>query len=302
MTGLGRTAPLAVSLLLLVAPPAVAQPVVPVEGFADLADLTLGAPVVLRATILKAEPLSRKEAPDVAAGRVRMLVDAQVQSVLLSREVVPARIRYLWEGPLDARGKAPKVKVPRLEAAKLESPKVKRSKLRTPKLKGANVLLFLRRVPGREGQYQLASANGQIAWTARAEGHIRRVLTDVRSPDLRDLRITGIGNAFHVRGSIPGEAESQIFLTTASGRPVSLVVLSRPGQAKSFSVALGDVIDDAAASVPRDTLMWYHLACALPADVPAAAVADLGEEDRRAVAVDYAFVRESLGACERRLR
>lgn len=266
----------ALALAIAPVPGALAQPS-PVEGFADLADLTLAAPVVLRATVLKAEKLNRKEAPDVAPGRVRMLMDAQVQGVLTSREVVPARIRYLWEGPLDARGKA-------------------------PKLKGADVLLFLQRVSGREGQYQLTSPNGQIAWTARADAGIRRVLTDSRSPELRDLRITGIGNAFHVRGSIPGEAESQIFLNTASGRPVSLVVLSRPGEAKRFSVALSDVIDDAAAAVPRDTLMWYRLACALPPAVPPTAVDELSEEDRRAVAVDYGFVRESLGACSRSLR
>jgi hypothetical protein len=266
----------ALALVLGPVPGALAQPA-PVEGFADLADLTLAAPVVLRATILKAEKLNRKEAPDVPPGRVRMLMDAQVQGVLTSREVVPARIRYLWEGPLDARGKA-------------------------PKLKGADVLLFLQRVPGREGQYQLTSPNGQVAWTARADAGIRRVLTDSRSPELRDLRITGIGNAFHVRGSIPGEAESQIFLNTASGRPVSLVVLSRPGEAKRFSVALSDVIDDAAAAVPRDTLMWYRLACALPPTVPPTAVDELSEEDRQAVAVDYGFVRESLGPCSRSLR
>jgi hypothetical protein len=252
-----------------------AQPAA-VEGFADVADLAIGSPVVLRATILKAERLSRKEAPDVVPGRVRMLIEAQVQGVLTAREPVPARIEYLWEGPLDARGKP-------------------------PKLKGVPVLLFLQR-SGREGQYQLTSRNGQIAWTARAEAHARRVLTDMRSPEVRDLRITGIGNAFHVRGSIPGEAESQIFLTTASGRPVSLVVLSRPGQAKSFSVALSDVIDDAASSVPRDTLMWYRLACALPAAVPASAMSEVSAEDREAVAADYAFVRNSLGACARTLR
>lgn len=255
---------------------AAAQPAT-VEGFADIADLTIGAPIVLRANILKAEKLNKKEAPDVPAGRVRMLIDAQVQGVLTSREVVPARIQYLWEGALDAKGKP-------------------------PKLKGLPVLLFLQRAPGREGQYQLTSRNGQIAWTARSEAAARRVLTDSRSAEVRDLRITGVGNAFHVRGSIPGEAESQIFITTASGRPVSLVVLSRPGQAKSFSVALSDVIDDAAATVPRDTLMWYRLACSLPAALPAASVAELEPADRQAVAADYAFVRNSLGACGRTLR
>jgi hypothetical protein len=265
----------ALALMPLSAPAAQAQPAA-VEGFADVADLAIGSPVVLRATILKAERLSRKEAPDVVPGRVRMLIEAQVQGVLTAREPVPARIEYLWEGPLDARGKP-------------------------PKLKGVPVLLFLQR-SGREGQYQLTSRNGQIAWTARAEAHARRVLTDMRSPEVRDLRITGIGNAFHVRGSIPGEAESQIFLTTASGRPVSLVVLSRPGQAKSFSVALSDVIDDAATSVPRDTLMWYHLACQLPRSLPAASVDQLEPADRQAVAADYAFVLSSLGACGRTLR
>ena len=266
----------AAALALMPLAAAGAQPTT-VEGFADVADLAIGTPVVLRATVRKAERLSRKEAPDVAPGRVRMLIEAQVEGVLTSREPVPARIEYLWEGALDARGKP-------------------------PKLKGLPILLFLQRVPGREGQYQLTSRNGQIAWTSRSEAAARRVLTDLRSPEVRDLRITGIGSAFHVRGSIPGEAESQIFLTTASGRPVSLVVLSRPGQAKSFSVALSDVIDDAAATVPRETLMWYRLACALPATVPASAVDELTAEDRQAVAADYGFVRTSLGPCGRTLR
>lgn len=253
-----------------------AQPAA-VEGFADLADLTLAAPVVLQATVLKAEKLSRKEAPDVAPGRVRMLMTAQVEGVLLSPYVVPAKISYLWEGPLDARGKA-------------------------PKLKGASVMLFLRRVPGREGQYQLTSPNGQIASSTTAEAAVRRVLADVRSPELRDLRITGVGSAFHVRGSLPGESESQIFLTTANGRPVSLVVLTRPGVGKSLSVALSDIIDDAATRVPRGTLMWYKLACALPSALPTAAVESLAAEDQAAVNADYRFVLDSLGPCGRTLR
>ncbi|MFC3713449.1 hypothetical protein ACFOMD_12760 [Sphingoaurantiacus capsulatus] len=266
----------AAALALAPLSPIVAQPA-PVEGFADIADLTIGAPVVLKAAITKASKLSRKEAPDVPEGRVRLLIEAQVQGVLTAREAVPAKISYLWDGSLDARGKV-------------------------PKLKGLPVILFLKRVPGREGQYQLTSRNGQIAGTARSEQHIRRVLSDIRQPDIRDLRVTGLGNAFHVRGSIPGEAESQIFINTATGRPVSLVVLSRPGQAKSYSVALSDVIDDAATTIPRDTLMWYHLACQLPRALPAGSVDQLEDADKQAVAADYGFVLTSLGACGRTLR
>lgn len=244
--------------------------------FADLADLTLGAPIVLQATITKTSKLGNKDAPDVPPGHVRMLIEANVQTVLVAPQAVPASIRYLWEGPLDPRGKA-------------------------PKLKGTTVMLFLRPVAGKEGQFQLADADGQLVWTPAADVMVRRVMADARDPDLRGLHITGVANAFHVRGSIAGEAESQIFLTTSSGRPVSLVVLARPGMAKSYSVALSDVIDDAATTIPRDTLLWYHLACALPDRLPEAAVADVAPDDRAAVEADYRFVLDSLGRCVRTL-
>src|SRR5688572_20292134 len=80
-----------------------------VEGFADLAALTLASPVVLRATIDDTDRLRRRAAPNVAPGRVRLLVEAKVENVLISPDSVPATVRYLWEGPLDARGKAPKL-------------------------------------------------------------------------------------------------------------------------------------------------------------------------------------------------
>lgn len=247
-----------------------------VEDYADLADLTLGSPVVLQATINKAKRLDKDVAPDVPAGQVRMLIEADVQNVLVARDRVPARIRYLWQGPLDARGKP-------------------------PKLKGAPVMLFLRPAANRVDQYQLRHPQGQIAWSPNVDSEIRRILTEARAPELQNLRLTGIGNAFHVRGSIPGESESQIFLTTASGRPVSLVVLARPGQAKSFSVALTEVIDDAAQVIKPRTLLWYHLACQLPAELPADSIDSLDEADRTAVREDYRFVRESLGPCTRTL-
>ena len=248
----------------------------PTPTFADLADLTLASPIVLQAAITKASKLSLKEAPDVPPGHARMRIEADVRSVLTAPQAVPASIRYLWEGPVDARGRA-------------------------PKLKGATVMLFLRPVADREDQFQLADADGQLMWTPTIDTMARQVMTEARDPELRGLRITGIANAFHVRGSIPGESESQIFLGTASGRPVSIVVLARPGMAKSYSVALSDIIDDAATRIPRDTLLWYHLACALPARLPETAIADAAPEDRTAIEADYRFVLDSLGRCVRTL-
>ena len=94
-----------------------------------------------------------------------------------------------------------------------------------------------------------------------------------------------------------GEAESQFFLTTADGKGVTLVVTTRPGEAKRVTVASGDVIDESAAPVRRDTLLWYRLACTLPAVLPPAVAARPGGGP--ALTADYAAARVSLGPCDR---
>ena len=256
---------LPVAALLGLAAAAPLPPVTAVPGFADIAALTLAAPVIVRATIGKAERLNERDAPGVAAGSARLLVTAKLDAALVAPGAVPAEISYLVEVPLDAKGRA-------------------------AKLKGAIVLLFLR--PGeRAGQFALAGALGQVAANPVVETAVRGIVADARSGGAPV--VTGIGNAFHVPGSVPGEAESQFFLTTADARPVSLVVLSRPGQVKTLTLALGDVIDDSAAPVKPGTLLWYRLACFLPKTLPA------GGDDRAALAEDYAFVLSSLGPCNR---
>lgn len=249
----------------------------PVEGFSDLADLTLGAPVILRANLTKVERLSAKDAPDIAQGRARLLIQATVQAAIVAPTAIAPRVNYLWEVPTDARGKV-------------------------PKLKGAAVLLFARPVPGREDQLIPTGPSAQINATPSAEATIRRIIAENREPAVRDLRITGVTSAFHVAGSIAGEAETQIFLATATQRPVSLVVLSRPGQPKSFTFATGDVIDEAAAVIPANTMLWYRLACTLPPTLPPGTARELSTGDRAAAATDYRFVINSLGPCGRTLK
>ena len=60
-------------------------------------------------------------------------------------------------------------------------------------------------------------------------------------------RLVGIGKAFHSPGSLPGESETQLFLLATDNRPVSISVLRRPGQAPRWAVALGEIVDEAAA-------------------------------------------------------
>lgn len=249
-----------IALMLLTATPVAAT------SFADLATLSLAAPVVIRATIYKAERLKPRDAPDVAPGNARILVSAATTTAIVAPGEVPPRITYLVDVPLDARGKPPQL-------------------LRTDNL------LFLRADPAVSGQYALVDAHGQIDWTPDADAAIRAVLTAKRSGTVPV--ITGITSAFRVPGAVPGEAESQFFLSTADGKPVSLVVLTRPGQARRLSIALGDVIDDAAAGVAPATLLWYRLACFLPKTPPA--TSDAGAD----VVDDYRFVLSSLGPCGR---
>lgn len=241
-----------------------AAPLAAAPGFADVVALSLAAPVVLRVTVFKAERLGTRDAPGIAPGFARILVSAATTAAIVAPGEVPPRITYLTDIALDVRGKP-------------------------PKLIGRDLLLFVRGSTA-PGQYVLVDAHGEIPWTAEADAAARSILTTARGGGVPV--VTGVSSAFRVPGAVPGEAESQFFLSTADGKPVSLVVLTRPGQARRLSIALGDVIDDAAAAVTPGTLLWYRLACFLPQALPATI-------DATDVADDYRFILGSLGPCGR---
>lgn len=234
-------------------------------------DLMLRAPLAIDATVRSAARIRPEEAPELAAGHARFYVQADIAALIRGREGVPPRVGYLVDVPLDFRG-------------------------RPPRLKKARVLLFARTVPGRPGELQLAGADAQRMWSPALEAQVRRIATELVAPDAPPA-ITGIGNAFHVPGSLPGEGETQIFLTTADGRPVSLTILRRPGEERRWAVALAEIVDEAAGPPRRDTLLWYRLACGLPAALPAPSLASMSPGDAGAAREDYQFVRDALGPC-----
>ena len=149
---------------------------------------------------------------------------------------------------------------------------------------------------GRPGELQLAGSDAQQTWSPALEAQVRRIATELVAPDAPP-QITGIGNAFHVPGSLPGEGETQIFLTTGDNRPVSLTILRRPGEERRWAVALAEIVDEAAGPPGRDTLLWYRLACGLPAALPERALASMEGTDAAAAREDYQFVRDALGPC-----
>lgn len=270
----GMTRPiLPIYLILAMIAPAAAQVPAPAPGpndrltsFADTAELALAAPVILRATITRASRLTGKAAPDVAAGRARLLVTASVSNVLVSPGPMGGTLRYLWDAPLDSRG-------------------------RTPVVKGLDILTFLD-MPKLDGGTRLISRRAQQPWDSALADTVRAVVAEQRSGDVPIIR--GVSNGFRADGTIPGESESQFFLATADDKPATLVVQNRPGEVRRVLVARGDIIDEAAERVRPGTLLWYRLACFLPVRLPAAA----GGGDP-ALAKDWSDALASIGPCEK---
>ena len=246
----------------------------PSYSYSDLADRALAAPIAVVATVSSAIRVEPERAPGVAAEHARLYVEAAANSLIRGPAggVSPA-LRYLADVPLDAKGKV-------------------------PKLKGKQVLLLARAVPGRAGELQLVAPDAQLPLTPDIETRVRAILTEAVRPDAPPS-VTGISSAFHVPGAIPGESETQIFLTTTANRPISLNVLRRPGQEPSWSVALTEVVDEAAQPPAKDSLLWYRLACGLPQALPDQAVADLEASAAEAARADYRYILEQLGPCTR---
>jgi hypothetical protein len=243
-------------------------------GYADVADLALAAPVVLVATIDRVDPLKAEEAPDAPAGFRRAYVEADVASLIRGEGGLPSRVRYLVDMPADGRG-------------------------RLPKLRGARTILFAQSVPDQPGELRLIAADAQLGWSEPLEAQARAILKEALSAD-DPPRVTRVGNAFYVPGSLPGEGETQVFLQTADGRPISLNVLRRPGEEPRWAVALGEMVDEAAVPPAPETLLWYRLACTLPPRLPARSTASLDGEAAAAAAEDYRVILGALGPCDRR--
>lgn len=269
----------------LAAVPVAAQPQAPAAApaaaaseptYADLATLADVSELVIRAQIRRQTALEPARAPGLAPGFARLYIEANTIALIAGQSGVGATLAYLVDVPLDARGKVPKL-------AKRE------------------VVLFARSVPGRAGEVQLVAPGAQLTHTPALEARLRPILTELYAAEGAPPRITGVSDALAVPGTLTGESETQIFLATDSRDPVSITVLRRPGQPVQWGVSWGEIIDSAARPPAPESLRWYRLACALPLELPGSANLARDPAVRRLAAGDYAFVREALGPCERRI-
>ncbi len=242
----------------------------PLLTYADLVDLALSSEVVVNAEIRKAVRLKPEEAPGLPAGRARLYIEARTLALLVGPDIAES-IRFLADVPLDARGKP-------------------------PKLGKAKVLVLAHDVPARPGELQLVAPDAMLSVTPGREATLRAILTEAARPDAPPA-ITALREVLHVSGNLAGEGETQLFLATATGAPVSISVLRRPGQPPSWGVSFTEIVDSAARPPLPATLAWYRLACGLPQRLPERANISATLADRRIAAEDYARVLADLGPC-----
>jgi hypothetical protein len=244
-------------------------------SYADVMDMALAGPLAIQVRIKKATRISGAQAKTVLPGRKRYLINADVMTLIRGSGGLAPRIAYLIDVAPDAKGKM-------------------------PKLTGGQALIFATSVTGQPSEVRLVSPDAQIAATPARVSQIRAILEEALAENAPPA-ISGIANAFHVAGAIPGEGETQIFLETAQDRPVSISVLRSPDKPSTWSVSLGEIVDQGAGPPQGNTLIWYRLACFLPKTLPESVLSELSPGDAQISAEDYRIVLEGLGPCPRTL-
>jgi hypothetical protein len=255
-------------------PAVVAPRIGPVPSWTDWADLSLASPIVLRVKVADVDRLSKRDAPDVPAGEVRAIVRAALVAAIRAPGVLPAEAAWRWQGPADARGRAP---IP----------------------EGADLLVFAEPLsgganPAVQPLKLIGGTGGHQPWSAEGEAIVRDVLKQALVRGARPMLVTGVKDAYRTEGDVPGQSESQFFLEASDGQPLTLLVTRKPDAEPEVRAAIGDLVDRARPVQPR-TLLWRGLACGMPDKLPRELAANAG------LATDYALARRQIGDCGRRL-
>jgi hypothetical protein len=250
-------------------------PAGPPLTYADVASLADAAGLIARVEIRDQAQVEPERAPGLAPGHARLYLEADTEALVYGRNVIGGAVTYLADVPLGANGKPPKLKKQRM-------------------------LLFARPVPGSAARLQLVGPNAQLPATPELEAQVRTLATQLAAAD-SPPRVTGIRDAMWVPGNLVGESETQLFLETRSGAPVTLSIVRRPGQEAQWGVSWDEIVDQSARPPQPNTLEWYRLACFLPATLPAREVLSRDPQVRAEATRDYALVIAGLGPCTRTL-
>ena len=248
-------------------------PPVAAATFADLAGLTEQADVVALVEVRDQAQVEPERAPGLAPGHARLYIEARTQGLLAGRSALGESLAYLVDVPLNAKGKAPKLEKQRF-------------------------LIYADAVPGRPGELRLVGP--QVPANVPTEELARTVIAAFAAPDAPPA-VTGVRDVMSVPGNLVGESETQLFLNTASGEPVSLTVIRRPGMEPTWGVSWSEIVDQSARPPAPETVDWYRLACFLPPELPANAFLQTDRASRTRAEADYRYILEQLGECPRLL-
>jgi hypothetical protein len=255
------------------APPVAAQPAPPLATYADFAALTEQAAVVAIVEVRDQAVVEPARAPGLAPGQARLYLEGRTQALLAGGAALGESLVYLADVPLNAKGKAPKLRKQRF-------------------------IVFADPVPGRPGTLALVSNSAQVPATPETEQLARTVIAALAAPDAPPA-LTGVRDVMSVAGNLTGESETQLFLETATGTPVSLTVIRRPGMGPQWGVSWSEIVDQSARPPAPETVEWYRLACFLPPQLPRDAFLQDDRAARTRAEADYAFILEQLGGCPR---
>jgi hypothetical protein len=243
-------------------------------SYADIADLVVISPLIIDVTVRNVQKLSPEQAVGVPTSLERVLIEADVLALIRGQGGISPRVRFLLDVPKNAKGKIPKLKKQRM-------------------------FLFGRPVLRRPGEVQLSRPNALALFSPTNDTLVRAITKEAVQTDA-PRHISGISSAFHSPGTVLGEGETQVFLKTDNDQPLSLTVLSRPGQQKQWAVSTAEVIDGSATAPERFTLLWYRLACGLPRLLPPDRVEGANKANIARAQANYKFVIDSLGPCGRK--
>jgi len=246
--------------------------IVPRPTYARVADLVTASQAIAVINVKKITIVPQERAPGLAAGHQRFLVTADTTALIRGNDAMARQANFLIDLPLPAKAKPPKW--------------AKRS------------FLIFGKVEDRVDFFQLLSSNAIVAWSPDNEKLVRQVDAALLANDAPP-RIRSVDSVFHVSGAVAGAGETQIFLTTSDGSPISLSIVNKPDEQPQLGVSLGEIVDEAAALPKADTPLWYRLACSLPGQLPAQALAGQAPSDAAAATKDYAAFLKALGPCDR---
>ncbi|MDE1468605.1 hypothetical protein [Aurantiacibacter sp. D1-12] len=242
--------------------------------YADLVTFALASDLVAIVQVDDAIAFPPERAPDVPASRVRLYIESLTQSLLASDRGVGESLVFVTDTDRESDGDV-------------------------PDWEDRSFVIFADQSTTRPNEVQLVSSRAMFPTGPVIEARVRRVLRQLAASDAPQA-ITGLRDVISIAGNLAGESETQMFVETASGAPVSLTVLRRPGMEPQWGVSLGEIVDTSARPPERESLAWFRFACSLPADLPADAFLQSDRTAQQRAREDYAFVLRALGPCERR--